>query len=109
MLPELKKHDCVVINLENFADGNGTHWTCAYRNEYFDSFGLPPPDVIEEKLRKLYPNLLYNSSQLQMDSSILCGYYCVYYIKERSKGREALDVLLDFTQEPSEHNEKIIV
>ena len=110
MIPKLENCACVVINLENFADGNGTHWTCIYANEYFDSFGLPPPDIIENELRKLYnDDVWYNSSKLQMDTSILCGYYCVYYIRERAKGRQAIDVLLDFTQKPSRQNEQMIV
>ena len=110
MIPKLENCACVVINLENFADGNGTHWTCIYANEYFDSLGLPPPDIIENELRKLYnDDVWYNSSKLQMDTSILCGYYCVYYIGERAKVRQAIDVLLDFTQKPSRQNEQIIV
>ena len=52
MSPKLGKGACVAINLEDFADGNVTHRTCIYANEYFDSFGLPPLDIIEDQLRK---------------------------------------------------------
>lgn len=110
MLPKRKgKDDSIVINLEDFADGEGTHWVCCFGNEYFDSFGLPPPDVVVRWMKKNGDDVFYNSSKLQKDRSILCGYFCIYYIRERTKGRDALDVLLDFTQQPSSHNENLVV
>lgn len=109
MLPRPKsKHDSVVVNLEDFADGNGTHWTCIYGNEYFDSFGLLPPDIVQKWMKTKHSEIFYNSTKLQMDDSVLCGLYCIHYIQERNKGRHALDVLLDFTQHPSEYNEDLV-
>lgn len=102
------KQDCMVINLEDFADGNGSHWTCVFGNEYFDSFGLPPPDVVRDWMLKKNKQVLYNSSKLQKDESVLCGLFCIYFIKERFAGRSAVDVLLDFTQHPSQWNEALI-
>ena len=109
LIPKLGEGECVVINLEDFADGNVTHRTCIYTSEYFDSFGLPPLDIIEDQLRKLYKKVWYNPSKLQMDTSVLCGYYCAYYIRERAKGRKAIDVLFNFMQKPSRQNENIVV
>jgi len=37
-----------VVNIENFNDGSGTHWVAVYNNNYFDSFGLPPSDLIKK-------------------------------------------------------------
>lgn len=109
MMPKPKtKKDSMVVNLEDFADGNGSHWVCVYGNEYFDSFGLRPPNIVEHWMETKHPESYFNSSKLQMDDSILCGFYCIHYIEERYKGREALDVLLDFTQRPSSWNENLV-
>ena len=108
MLPNPKtSKDSVVINLQDFAAGGGTHWVCVYRNEYFDSYGLCSPDIVETWMRKNHKDITYNSSKLQMNDS-MCGYYCIYYIRERYKGRTAMDILLDFTQTPSQHNENLV-
>ena len=50
-------------------------------------------------------NLIYNDSQIQNINSILCGYYCVYYIMQRNNGRTANEVLLDFHKKPTAFNE----
>ena len=41
-------------------------------------------------------------------NSILCGYYCIYYIEQRNEGRTADKVLLDFHDKPREFNEKFM-
>ena len=41
-------------------------------------------------------------------NSILCGYYCIYYIKQRNKGRIADDVLLDFHNKSTKFNKKFM-
>jgi len=103
VLPKsFSENSSVVINLQDSIDGGGTHWVCCYGNEYFDSFGVAPPDIVKKYLEKKHSNILFNTSKLQQDDSVLCGYYCCYYISERAKGREALDVLLDFDQFPSD-------
>ena len=41
-------------------------------------------------------------------SSILCGYYCIYYIEQRNEGQTADEVLLDFYDKLTEFNEKFM-
>ena len=53
-------------------------------------------------------NIIYNVSQIQSINSILCGYYCIYYIEQRNEERTADEVLLDFHNKPKEFNEKFM-
>jgi len=52
--------------------------------------------------------IVYNNSEIQEISSIMCGYYCCYFIIKRFDGYEPLDILLQFDQDPSNRNENII-
>jgi len=85
-----------VINLDDF-DGPGTHWVC-YRNigkycEYFDSFGLTIPTEIELYLSTSGKKLIYSSDELQERDSVLCGYWCLYYLLERQNGTSIFDTI----------------
>ena len=53
-------------------------------------------------------NIIYNDLQIQNMYSILCGYYCIYYIEQRNEGRTADEVLLDFHDKPTEFNKKFM-
>ena len=74
-----------IINLDS-TEGPGTHWvavkiTAGFVN-YFDSFGLQPPQELLNlcyTFNKLYR---YESNLLQDLSSILYGYYYLYFLKE---------------------------
>ena len=69
-----------VVNLQNYNDGNGSHWCVLYKTKYFDfwfdSFGIGPPLNIE----KLCHKLIYNTQDIQDLDSCSCGHYCIYYI-----------------------------
>ena len=112
MLPKaMNKNESAVVNLQDYFAGNGTHWVCVYNEqksnnvEYFDSFGLvPPPDVVKY-MKTTNKNIIYSDAQIQNIDSILCGYYCLYYITERNKGRTANEVMLDFHEKPTAFNE----
>lgn len=98
----------IIINLDE-SSGKGTHWVAFYRLKdkglYFDSFGLPPP---EELLKKIKVQIYGNSSQLQHDLSVLCGYYCVDFIERMDRGEDHYDILYSFDQYPSMRNEQIV-
>jgi len=115
MLPTVRNSDeSCVINIEDYFKGNGTHWVCVFNDsnspdvEYFDSFGLPPPDLILGYMKTGAKGIVYNNSEIQEISSIMCGYYCCYFIIKRFDGYEPLDILLQFDQDPSNRNENII-
>lgn len=74
---------CYVLNLDN-SDSLGTHWVCVYFNEYYDPFGLPPP----EKLN----GFLFSRVQHQRVGSTLCGLYCCFYIWARNRNVSRYDL-----------------
>ena len=82
----IKPKHFYIINLDDLnSPTNGTHWTAFYyycnRIEYFDSYGLKPPQIISENY-----NYIYKSSQLQSYLSKACGYFCLYFIYHRFHG-----------------------
>ena len=85
-----------MINLAD-TQGPGTHWVC-YRNldsfvEYFDPFGLIMPHEVYQYLLTPGKKLIYSQGELQNRNSVLCGYWCLYYLNERQKGKSVLDVI----------------
>lgn len=77
--------------------------------EYFDSFGLNPPNEIITISNKLKLNYLFNSSAYQDFASILCGYYCLYYIRESDKGKSFYNICKPFSIINPLNNEKFII
>lgn len=98
---EIKENEALIMNLDGM-NGNGTHWTCIYCDnqscEYMDSYGLPPPENAVEIMKKTKKPIYYSTSQIQSTNSVLCGYYCVYYIMERDKGESMYDIIYKFEQ-----------
>ena len=71
----IKKPECGNINLDDTI-GSGTHWECNYNNYYFDPFGMPPPVEVVRYIK----GIQYNDIQYQDTKSVLCGYYCLYFL-----------------------------
>ena len=107
---------CCVLNTE-VSNNNGKHWVCLYNDkntnfiEYFDSFGVPPLKNVVDFCKRNYPKkeIFYNDNQLQKYESVLCGYYCIYYIRNRNKGLSPYEVVYNLQQEPSDFNEVEVV
>ena len=77
---KINKKECGIINTDS-SIGSGTHWI-AYRNidknysEYFDSFGLKPPNEIERYLMTSNKQLIYSGDEIQeRDSDVVIGIY----------------------------------
>jgi hypothetical protein len=90
MLPkQIKKRECGIVNLDTVG-GKGTHWVCYFNIptekyvEYFDSFGLPPPEEVEKYLAASRKPIIYSTSEVQNKDTELCGYYCIEYILMRN-------------------------
>ena len=104
-----------IINLDNHI-GPGTHWVC-YRNddknvcEYFDSFGLIMPTEIQKYLQTSGEKIIYSTDEIQERDSVLCGYWCLYYLLERQKGKSILDILHNTAFDPLDKsvNHKFII
>ena len=95
-LPNKIKEECGIINLDDIK-GPGTHWVC-YRNidkvfEYFDPFGLIMPSEALKYFNTSGKHIIYSIDEIQNRNTVLCGYWCLYYLLERQKGKSILDVI----------------
>ena len=97
-LPDrMKNKECGIINLDSQI-GPGTHWV-AYRNvestycEYFDSFGLLMPNEVMKYFTTSGKRIFYSGDEIQERDSVLCGYWCLYYLLERQRGVPMLGVI----------------
>ena len=95
-LPKKIGKECGIINLDDI-QGPGTHWVC-YRNldsfvEYFDTFGLIMPHEVYHYLASSGKRQIYSQDEIQNRDSVLCGYWCLYYLNERQKGKSVLDII----------------
>ena len=97
-LPDkILKKECGLINLDDIVR-QGTHWVC-YRNlennlvEYFDPFGLIMPYEIRDYLSTSGKKMIHSQDEIQNRETVLCGYWCLYYLNERQKGKSILDVI----------------
>ena len=72
--------------------------------EYFDSYGLPPINLILNNF-----NYVYNSNQYQSYKSKACGYYCIYYIYKRYHGESYYDIIKKFSLTNLYKNQEIII
>ena len=113
-LPDKIRKECGIINLDDI-QGPGTHWVC-YRNgesasprnppapssqstawsdvvEYFDPFGLIMPNEALKYFRTAGKRIVYSMDEIQNRNTVLCGYWCLYYLLKRQRGRSILDVL----------------
>lgn len=92
-LPQ-RKPGAYVINMDDH-DEPGSHWVAVYDDngivEYMDSYGLPPLDT--RCLLFLGSDYHYNSRVLQQQFSNACGFYCVYFLIQRSRGHSANTIL----------------
>ena len=97
-LPDhIRKKEYGIINLDSI-EGQGTHWVC-YRNidkqmvEYFDPFGLIMPHKFITTLQNLEKKVIFSQDEIQNRDTVLCGYWCLYYLIERQKGKSILDTI----------------
>jgi hypothetical protein len=95
-MPEkMEMNKAYFINLEDEYDGNGmlnsgSHWTCAIIVKYptgeidpmyFDAYGMPPPEIIKERMMKnAGKKVPFNTKDIQSLMANACGWYCVAYL-----------------------------
>jgi hypothetical protein len=92
---KIKANECGVVNLDSIKN-EGTHWVCYYKDEnekyYFDSFGLDPPNEIQDYLGE---DILCSTFQIQELGTNYCGHLCLKVLYELNKGETFLDVILN--------------
>ena len=83
-----------VINLDEYHD-IGTHWVALYVNNktitYFDSFGVE--HITKEIMKFIGSNkkIITNIYRIQAYDSIVCGYFCIGFIKLLLNGNSLTD------------------
>ena len=91
---------------------SGSHWVATYVKNgiinYFDSFGMPPFQEIVNHAKRTNMTLLHQSDQIQNLLTTTCGYFCLYFLNEMSKGRSYYDLLKVFNSHNTMENEKYI-
>ena len=102
-----------IVNL-NDSTQPGSHWVVINVKargplEYFDSFGLNAPHEVVELSERMGLNYLYNSTQYQDLNSVLCGYWCLYFVNESRKGKSYYEIVRPFSHTDTQFNERLIV
>ena len=110
-LPHNHKQVLFIYNLEP-SYMSGSHWVATYVKNgiinYFDSFGMPPFQEIVDHAKRKNMTLLHQSDQMQNLLTTTCGYFCLYFLNEMSKGRSYYDLLKVFNIHNTMKNEKYI-
>ena len=101
-----RKHSPCIINLDSLKNA-GTHWVCCVPGDralwYFDSFGMGFPQEF-----KAPKPVIWNSSQYQNINSVLCGYYCLYFLHQWAQGKDFYDILKPLSLVDTAQNEEFI-
>ena len=98
-LPKKIKDGAYVINLDEYAD-TGTHWIALFckKNEivYFNSFEV---EHIPEEIKKFIgnKNIKANIFQVQANNSVMCGYFCIWFIDFMLAGKKFTDFTILFS------------
>ena len=109
-IPNDLQNEWIIINLDKHT-GSGTHYTAFYRgkqNLYFDSFGMPACEELENKYGK---NYIYNHKQIQSMTSDSCGWFCIAcigYCEKYGNTEHSFHSFLDLFTDKVELNEKIL-
>ena len=109
---KISNNESYITNLDN--KGSGSHWVAWYNSPkfdhvyYFDPFGITCPEDVKKYLKSGNKAVLMNNGQIQHINSSSCGYYCMKFIMDLSKGTAFYEFLYQFDSYPSNNNEKII-
>ena len=67
------------------------------------------PNEVVELTDTLGVKYIYNSTQYQDLNSVLCGYWCLYFVNESRKGKAYYDIIKPFSHTDTQFNERLIV
>ena len=105
------KDGAYVINLDDYSD-IGIHWIALYvkNNDitYFDSFGV---EHIPKEIKKFIDNknIIANIFRIQAYDSIMCGYFCIWFINFMFKGKNLTAYTNIFSPNSFKRNDDIIL
>ena len=69
------------------------------------------PSEIQKYLPASGEKIMYSIDEIQERDSVLCGYWCWYYLSERQKGKSILDIIHNaaLSQTDKSVNHKFII
>ena len=69
------------------------------------------PTEIQKYLRTSNDKIIYSTDEIQERDSVLCGYWILYYLLERQKGKSILDIIHNTKFSPTDKsiNDKFII
>ena len=111
---ERGKAHAFVINTDP-SDKPGEHWVALYINPfgkatYFDSFGVPNlHPYIYSFTRRNSIILRSNELVIQRFTTRTCGLYCIYFIRQMTRGKQLLDITRLFNAQRPAYNDRLIV
>ncbi len=109
---ELQRTKFYIVNMQDHDEGNGSHWVVFYYNHpltsiYFDSFGFPSPEDVEEVIKPY----IYNDEDIQDLESTACGYFCIAFIKflhDKQDKQEAYKGFVKLFKLDTSQNDRIL-
>lgn len=119
LMPKERVAGSYIINLQDYEDGDGTHWVACkiFDNKkccYFDPFGFPAPADVNSFLMPFKP-FASNNRTIQDIKSIKCGYFCLAFVKyfndfnTKNDVYEAYDDWLNCFSNNPKTNDKIVM
>ena len=89
-------YECGIINFQGETEGNGSHWSCFWKEGeskiFFDSFGTNPPG---ELVKYLGNGILSSTFQVQRINSDICGELCILVLYLLDRGHSFEEIILD--------------
>ncbi len=101
-----------VINMSNHNE-EGTHWVCVINTKpkqciYFDSFGMPMPEEVLERMKATKKAVCYSDLDIQDFNSSNCGYYCIAMIQQIEQGKSYSEAINSFHHNTKKNEQAII-
>lgn len=91
----------------------GEHWCALIMHdkfcEFFDSYGEHP--ISYNLLTSLNPGcrkMIFNKKKVQGPTAQTCGHHCIYYVRERAKGKSVLTVLNKYSSHNFDKNDCMV-
>ena len=105
------KDGAYVINLDDHVD-TGKHWIALFRVRdeviYFDSFDV---EHVPREIKKFIgnKNIKANIFRVQVNNSVMCGYFCIGFIDFMLAGKTLTDYTALFSPYDFNKNDQIIL
>lgn len=109
-LPLIDKVPAGLIMNNQSSDKEGEHWLAIYFDkrgncEFFDSFGKSPRFYGIHKYLKSYSHkVIFNRKTIQSNFSEYCGFYCIFFLIFKFKGRSMKYFQKLFKKNPNDND-----